>query len=553
MGIDSWFTIIGFFIAIFGFLIKDELKIFLLKLNNWEKFLALFTLFVVLPFLLFYKSISSKLFFLNKEPFVWNWGIKPENIAFILFCIVFIYLFCRISIRRFIPKNKINENIVNTYVEILEDSPSNFWKTFLKYEDKEDFINDNWEIYEDIIFHPLFLESSFTFTAAKNKIKKIPKIKEFSPRKMSYYQQLVNNNQLEELFRFYLAFEKNENVNQNWPIYKNIFLNNKFLFPAVEQYSGILLEIWHNIDNEQDFSKLFLAFLENRNSDYYQEIREHWNSYSLLPDKPLLNIIIKDNLRQSIDNGLLIFIADYIEKLLQSENGKLSIYNQEHFHPRITEVEGWELSVYYHIRFIGIIYSTAIEDKVDISMLSNRYRNIISLYSCVIENILNNMTINEKETNKEGNSNYHWLINKIFDIQREWAIKFFKKDQINLTSSYQTFIPASLASCIEELYKGYTLNKITYDYLYNILYYDILNNYYDPRIGNSYRESIENEIICKIPDNIRVKILERSLKDKYAKSYDDFKNENYTGLNGQYIEILNRLKSYLESKPSSIK
>jgi hypothetical protein len=265
MSIASWFTIVGFFIAIFGFLVKEELKIFLLKIGKEEKILAVFILFVGLPFLLFYKSISERISVFNYPPFVWNWGFEPENIAFALFFLVFLYMFIRISL--WIPKKSINTSIISTYIEILENSPSSFWQVFLKFEDNAT-IENNWKSYEDLVFHHAFIESSFTYRAAKKKVEQIPKIKEFNSKKIIYYEQLLNKNHFEKLFRFYLEFEDVENVNSNWPQYRRIFLNNNFLVQAVEQNPKILLDIWHNIDNEQDFSQIILSFLTNRNSLY---------------------------------------------------------------------------------------------------------------------------------------------------------------------------------------------------------------------------------------------------------------------------------------------
>lgn len=43
------------------------------------------------------------------------------------------------------------------------------------------------------------------------------------------------------------------------------------------------------------------ALIDDKNSDYYKELKEHWNGYILREDCPLLNVILKENLSKSID------------------------------------------------------------------------------------------------------------------------------------------------------------------------------------------------------------------------------------------------------------
>ena len=131
-------------------------------------------------------------------------------------------------------------------------------------------------------------------------------------------------------------------------------------------------------------------FLENKNSAYYKEIREQWNTYSLLNDKPFLNAVLRDYLEQSIHNNLLKLYSDYVINLLKDQYDKTSIYNQPYYNKWISKDEGYDLPLYYHILFIGFLYSSAIENNVDINSISNKHRNMQSIYSSIVGSIISN-------------------------------------------------------------------------------------------------------------------------------------------------------------------
>jgi hypothetical protein len=207
--------------------------------------------------------------------------------------------------------------------------------------------------------------------------------------------------------------------------------------------------------------------------------------------------------------------------------------------------EGYDMPVYYHINFIGILYATAIHNKVDIDMVSDNYKNMQSIYSGMIEGMINNLINREEDNEKEYPTNYHWLIGEIFSITGNWLDTFNETDNFVKTSSYVDFIPFNIGLCLSELYKGITKKKISEEYVISQCYYGVLTHYFSPLLNNYLRESIEKNIIADIPNEFIESILKFSLDEKYAIRFDEFLNNNFHVLNQSEKRILNQLRSFL--------
>ncbi|MCT4613374.1 MAG: hypothetical protein N4A49_00705 [Marinifilaceae bacterium] len=368
-----------------------------------------------------------------------------------------------------------------------------------------------------------------------------------TPKNLEYLTDILNRKSFDEFFKLFTKYNSKTMISKNWDEYKNIILNPSFLNNVVVNNSNYLLQYWEKLNEENDFQQIFRLFLENPHSAYYSEIKTHWNSYELLEDNPFLKTIIKDNLTLSINNGILRCFADFVSNQLQQEANSNSFYNQGFQLSRIRENQGWDLPVYYHIRFIGLLYSTAIRNKVDISMLSHRYTNMQTIYSSIIKQLIENISRDNIDLEKEYPSNNHWLISEIFSLQSEWLSSFGdeysdEKYYFDETSSYVSFIPFSLRLCLNELHDGFSKLKISKDFLINKYYYNVLSHYFSHSLNRKVKESIENEILLKIPQNIKEDVYNYAFDEKYAITLEDFKNNKFEKLRESEIAILNDLK-----------
>src|SRR5690606_17516013 len=273
-------------------------------------------------------------------------------------------------------------------------------------------------------------------------------------------------------------------------------------------------------------------------------IKEHWNSYDLLPDKPFLNTVIKDNLKKSIDFEVLQVFTDYVAKYIQTECKRQEIYNQKPYHSAIRKDEGFDLPLNYHIQFIGLLYTNAIRNKVDISTLSNRHTNMNTIYSSMLQKMIDNITTND---NSEYPTNYHWLICQIFEIQSNWLREFKESEFFDDKSSYVDFIPLSLYFCLSELYTGLEKNKISIDFFNSVIYHNILTHYFSKDLQNELRNSIEEHILKEKFIEHQETILEYALEEEFAISYTDFMVANeFSTLSKKETEILIRLRNKLK-------
>lgn len=360
---------------------------------------------------------------------------------------------------------------------------------------------------------------------------------------IDFFKEKLQEKSFEEFFKLFTKYTSKEKISENWEDYKEVLFQSKFLNKILEFRPSYLLQFWKQFNTENDFQSIFRLFLENPKSAYYSEIKEHWNSYSLLDDKPFLITILKDNIQQSIHNGILMVVNDHVSKHLLAEHDKDSVYNQKHYHPLISENEGFDLPVYHHIRFIGLMYSSAIENRIDISTMQ-------TIYSSMVGQMIDNINVTNENTNNEYPTNYHWLINEIFNNQSHWLSSFadegYRKERnFNKDSSYISFIPFSMSLCMSELYKGLKNRKITEEFLKRQIYHSILSKYFYQK-HNIIKSSIENEVIIKIPNELIKPIFQYALNLKFAINFDDLKNEKFTRLNDGEKEILSRISKILK-------
>ncbi len=380
-----------------------------------------------------------------------------------------------------------------------------------------------------------------------------PKFKD-EEKPIDYYFELLNEKSFDDFFKLFTKYTSPDKINDEWDSYRNIIFNPKFLNGVLIKQPTYLLQFWDKFSSEAEFQAVFRLFLENENSAYYKEIKEHWNSYSLLvDDKPFLNKVLNENIQQSIGNGILMLFSDFVARHLRGEHDKISIYNQQHYDPRIREEEGFDLPVYYHIRFIGLMYSSAIDNKIDISKLSKGYTNMQSIYSCMIAEMINNIIIIEGNEDKEYPTNYHWLISEIFSLNSNWLDSFIeeiKKDVNNSlsNSSYIVFIPFCFSLCIDELYKGFTRKKISQNFIDRMMYYNVLTDYFGYEINEVMKSSIEDKIINEIPQEHLEPILGFALNERFAISFNSFKQENFGHSNSADEVRLKRLFDLVKSK-----
>jgi hypothetical protein len=469
MDINGWLTVITVFTAIFALIPRADLVLSFYRIKPVEKWAVFFIVVFLIPYLIFFPSIATRLSFLKY--FTYGWGFKPSTIAFALFYFSFFWLIARL-----------------------------FWI--------------------------------------------VPK-EQTSEKNIAYFIELLNEQPFEEFFKLFAKYTSTSGIVKQWKIYKQLIFQPKFLKGTAINHPSFLLQFWKQFSNEKDFQTIFRLFLENENSAYYKEIKEHWNTYSLLDDKPFLNTVLRDNLKQSINNGLLQVYSDYVSNLLLSQYDKASIYNQPHYYTRISEDEGYDLPLYYHILFIGFLYSSAIENNVDISDISDRYTNMQSIYSNVVEGIINNIDTTQVNENAEYPTNYHWLIAEMFSLIENWLSTFSEQKYFSKSSSYVDFIPFSFSLCMNELYKGFNRGKITQHFLNARIYYNMLSDYFSHRTNDEMRSSIEKNVIKEIPKEHLKPIFEFALDEKFAMHYSDLVDENFKIAHDEELKALKRLRKFL--------
>ena len=366
-----------------------------------------------------------------------------------------------------------------------------------------------------------------------------PKIQVANSERIEYYTELLNERPFEDFFKLFREYVPVKAVKNQWEFLGQLIFQSKFVNGILVYSPQYLIQFWELFSKTQ-FKLIFRSLIENQNSVLCEEIREHWNSYSLLEGKVFLNKLLHENIGQSIDKNILGLISDFSARHLQTEQNRNSIYNQPHYFSRIREEEGFGLIIYYPIRLVGLLYSNAIENKVDIAAVSTNYGNMQSIYSGIIETMTHNISLNNINTSSEYPTNYHWLISEIFTFSSGWLLSF-SHDYFILNSSYIDFIPFSISLSLKELYKGYASKKFSQNFINTLVHYNVLELYFDLSINSIMRESIERHIISEIPKAHIKPILDFSLNEHFAIDYKRFLRKDFGTADVKESESLNRL------------
>lgn len=370
-----------------------------------------------------------------------------------------------------------------------------------------------------------------------------PKVKT-SEKALKYFQEILIEKSFDEFYGLFSKHTSPKDVSDSWDLYRSIIMHPKFLNGIFPNHTSYLLEIWKDFENEEDFKTVFRLFLQNKDSDYYKEIKLHSDTYSLRPDAPFLNKLIKERMKESLENGILDILTDYIQEQLHNESSPDSLYNRVHSYNRVREDEGFKMPIYYHIRFYGLMYSYAIENR------SRDNPRMLSFYSSITETMVNNLhKLGEFEAKSEYPTNYHWLISEICSIINNWADTFGEEYYDN-KSDYNSHIPFMFQLVMESIYVGFGRGKINSDFLRSRIYYGILSTYFDLMINDEFKSQIEEEVIGKIPASYMKAIFDFALNERFAISYDDLKKARYGHIQHD-VKILKRLKEFLDKVDSS--
>jgi hypothetical protein len=415
---------------------------------------------------------------------------------------------------------------------------------FIKYNDvynRFSFLKDldlSWGINSSNWALLLFLSAAIYYAIKLYRIpSKLP-----STDLIAYYQTLMKQD-FQTFFRLFNKYEKSASDNEFFDSYKSIIFEPAFLEGVSDQpyyYTNLLDKI-----DKETFRKYFTGLLNNQNSIFYKELvlnadanlvnEENYFLYKLLHTSPGLFFNI----------GGLKILRDWHVKYLENEQLKRgqSVYNQN---PELV-VQGFELSLplYLHIVFIRLVYQEAIVQKIDPSTLSNGYTNMLSIFSNLIEKIVGCIDVASYRHHESAEYplKYHYLISEIFDTVEGWIEWFNEDDNFGTDTSLLSFFPSCMRWCLQELIKGYETGVIPQDFVLRVYHYRVMLIYYKHDLKEELATEIENECILEIPRNLLEDILDYSLDESFALSFNNFKagEFHHPGSNAHEMVIIKRL------------
>lgn len=320
----------------------------------------------------------------------------------------------------------------------------------------------------------------------------------------------------------------------------NKYIRDHWGNPTPNHYGKPQFDIESMFDSEKNFRNVMKALLNDTTSVYYQEVKDYADKR--LEDLPFLNDLIDVKLAKSLKYGILSIISDFTSKHLNEDVNAKTLYNQKHIFLHDSSDEDFRLPMFTHIHFIGILYDNAIINKIDIEYYG---KNLSSIYSTMIERMIDKLSLEGIDINVEYPTNYHYLIGEIFSVCNHWFDLFNEEENFISGFSYTDYIAFNLRWCMEELYKAHEKHKITQKFMNSRIYYGILHFYFEIITKEELRDSIDQNIISQIPVKYLKPIFEFALDEKFALQYYQFCNSRFRGVNNKEIEIQAGLRDIL--------
>jgi len=341
---------------------------------------------------------------------------------------------------------------------------------------------------------------------------------------IDYYLKKLNQD-FDSFFELFNKYEKKSNDIRYFESYKEIVFNSKFVAETSNRNTYLFTKLLDKMGNDT-FKPFFTHVLNDFESVFYAEIKKNYNSFSVESFNYFLYTTCHDNPKLFIDIGGLKILRDWYIVHLQTERlkGKYSIYNQ----PPELLIDDYKyaLPLYYHISFIELLYNEAIIEHYDFSLLSTRYTNMQTIFSTMIERMIDNIDIEsyKKYSSEEYPLGYHYLISKIFSVIGHWLHSFCQDEHYDKESSLVIFIPFCFSLSMESINQ----DKVCLDFIKKQYRYHLFSEYFSHNMKPELESEINDRCISKIPINQIKDILDYALNDILAISYIDFVNNNST-------------------------
>lgn len=367
-----------------------------------------------------------------------------------------------------------------------------------------------------------------------------------------YFKDLLNELSFPQFYSIFIRYAPARLYKKNWALYRQIIFSRDFLKGVAQSQPSFLNRIWDVINSKKDFKIAFQSFMLNPDSAYYYELKDNDGRDSVSDSSTFLQAVLVDNLIKNRKNGLLYVLSDFTKQHLLNESQKeSSVYLQPHAYYHSKAEEGYDLPLYYHVRFIALMYGTAIEHKV------NTHPHMHTLYASMIENMIANMRTEDANKHGEYPTNYHWIISEIFSSANRWLEVFTMQSPVedgdetsptypyfDPNSTYLDFIPSCLNFCCQALYKGLEQEKLSMHFVAAKMYYAIFSEYFRHDLKDEMRASIEENILKVVKKQYLPGILKLTLDEKFAMNYPAFKEKEFRGSAAEK-KLLLRLWNYL--------
>lgn len=368
--------------------------------------------------------------------------------------------------------------------------------------------------------------------------------------KVPFFNELFKSQPSTETFTLFNKYVSEKSIENGWDGYKELIMNKQFLNFQIKLKPHTVVGYLKSVTTEEDLRSLLLTVMKSDESIYHTELKAHWNSFSLEGGYPFLNELIGLKVGKYLKLDLLSVIQEVMIIDAQSNANQDSQYLRTYLDPTHRNSKGFHLPFYNHLKFVELLYSSLIEQSIEVDEIGNNRSHKMSLLSEPLQILASYLPKVNNADLGENDSEAHWLFAQTLDLHKTW-LRLYSGDlkeskPKNIPTSTLSFVIHSNIQCVSLLYKATDQQRIRDRHFLSWICHDLWKSYFDYAEDSEIKSLFEENITWLSDDHNILTGLNSSLNQCFGIALHDLKKENCTNVKSD-LEKLNRVKSFLLS------
>ncbi len=366
--------------------------------------------------------------------------------------------------------------------------------------------------------------------------------------KVPFFMELFKSQPSVETFTLFNKYVSEKSIENGWDGYKELIMNKQFLNFQIKLKPHTVVGYLKSVTTEEDLRSLLLTVMKSEESIYHTELKAHCNSSSLVEGYPFLNELIGPNVGKYLKLDLLSVIQEVMILDAQSNANHDSLYLKTYLDPTHRISKGFHLPFYNHLKLVELLYSSLIEQAIEVDEIGNNRSHKMSLLSEPLQILASYLPKVNKPDLGEYDSEGHWLFAQALGLHKTWLNLYSghlkESKPKNIPTSTIRFAVYSNVNCISLLYKASSQQRIQNEHFLSWICHNLWRPYFDSSEDSEIKSLFEENLTWLSGRHNLFEGVNYSLNLCFAINLQKLKKENYTTVKTD-LEKLNRVKRFL--------